>query len=218
MTDHQGHDAADIRRAERLLRRAASIRRRYESRTAGVGDSAEMNIPFTRARSKRLEAFITAAGKMVEACALESEAARLMGKPDPHATESAPRRTEEQTARDDIAAAEALEARAVLMESANPGLGASLYEETAKMRRRSQSLRGRALMALGQDPGPNRFPVYESDHGMADRLDREADAHDATGDRELAASKRSAAVELRQRNRRPLKRPDGTVIDVLLEM
>lgn len=203
----------DDKRARRLIAKAATIRRNYENKAVGTGgDSAEMNITFGRARTKRLHAQMNAGAKMAEAIRMESEAARLLGKPDPH---HVPARTAIEIAKDKMSEAVNLESQALLMEQANLGFGADLYVQTARMRRRAYALRAEASGITGEPIGADPVPFYESDAWMADRLDREADCHDGVGNTGLAASKRAAAAELRLNAKPPLRSKDGAETHVL---
>lgn len=177
---------SDEKRAERLLKKAATLRRNNVIRD-DVCDSAIQSLPLTKTRRKSLESDIRKAGKIKEAMEMESEAARLLGKPDPH-SQACRVITEAERAAALISEADVIEERAALMEEANSELGLPIFIDAMRMRRRAVILR---CQAGGEPPLDGALPLSPAE--FAATLEEQAHFDEMRGLTRLAADKRDAA-------------------------
>lgn len=180
-------------KAERLRRQAAKIRATYEPRLSG-GDVAEINVPMSGNRQKKLKSWVNAMGQIAKAAELETEAARLLGEPDPHAPKI---RTDEEIRESRRKEADEMDLQAADMEIANPGMGAEIFDMSYDMRRKASRLR---------DESKRFTPLTVSEY--ADMLERDAEADE---DPELGARRRAAAKAVREgsyKNKTLLLLPD----------
>lgn len=177
-------------RAEKMLEKAKRLRAANEKKASWAGDIADTNIPFARKRTKALQAEINAMGKIAEAMRLESDAAALLGEPDPHAPKVV---SDEDVIAGKIAEAERLDADADLIEEANLRDDIDILRLSYQDRKRAAYLRREVAAMTGtepEDPEPPFVSVFVR------RLRQDADRDDATGREAVAAWKREVAEGL----------------------